>query len=394
MNAIEKLPTDPQRGCLLPRPDSRTRGRPRVCSSTRRLLVALVAAVGLLSGCPAFQKGKARYPAPDERFIEVGGRRIHFVDEAAGPKKPTIVFIHGFASSWVVWSQLMSALKEEYRVVALDLPGFGYSDKKPGDYSPQALADLVARFMEARSIPRAHVVAHSWGCSVALALALRHRARVQTLSLLGAWVFEEQIVPFMKWSRVKWLGELLFALFYTERVGDRFAAAFHDPRRYADHATTRKIQKALERPGAVRAALQAVRDMRFEKLQARYRRVQAPTLLIWGRQDHVSKLRFAHRLHKTLPNAWLFSLELCGHFPMIERYDVTLRRLRKHLSRFRLEHPPEARDRVGGREQGRSRATKTGDTTETEEATEPEEATETGEATEAKEASSGRGGAR
>jgi len=297
------------------------------------LALATVLALGV-GACIRFQRKEVSFSAPKKDFVQIGKQKIHVKDR--GPKKPkdTVVFIHGFASSWVVWAGVMKAVSKRYRVVALDLPGFGYSDKREGDYSPEALADVVAGLMKKKGIQKAHVVAHSWGCSVALALALRHKERVRSLTLMSAWVFEGQMVPFLVWSRVPVLGEVLFTLFYRERVGDRYAMAFFEPERYTDFRTVGLIKKALRRPGAVRASLQAVRQMRFKKLQKRYSNIEIPTLLIWGKQDHVAKETFAHKLQRELSRSRLRVLHRCGHFPMIERPHLTLRELRRHLAKW------------------------------------------------------------
>ena len=302
------------------------------------LVLAMVLVLGVGS-CIRFQRKDVSFSAPKKDFVKVGDRKIHVKDR--GPKSPkdTVVFIHGFASSWVVWAGVMKEVGKRYRVVALDLPGFGYSDKRKGDYSPEALADVVSGLMKKKGIQKAHVVAHSWGCSVALALALRHKERVRSLTLMSAWVFEGQMVPFLVWSRVPVLGEVLFTLFYRERVGDRYAMAFFEPERYTDFRTVGLIKKALRRPGAVRASLQAVRQMRFEKLQKSYSNIEVPTLLIWGKQDHVAKETFAHKLQRELSKSRLRVLHRCGHFPMIERPHVTLRELRRHLAKWEAKKP-------------------------------------------------------
>ena len=288
----------------------------------------------LLGGCPRFQERPVSFPAPKEQFLSVAGRRIHYVEQG-NPTGPAVVFIHGFASSWVVWERLMKDLGSQYRVLALDLPGFGYSDKRAGDYSPQGLGDLVAAFLSARGIQRAHVVAHSWGSSVALALAFRHAARVQSLTLVGAWVYDEQLAPFQRWARARGLGEALFALFYKERVGDRMALAFHAPDRYVTHAVIQKVRAALDRPGAVRAALAATRKQRLHELEPYYWRIRAPALLLWGREDDVALVRFGERLARDLPRARLRVFARCGHFPMIEAYGASLDALTHHLEESR-----------------------------------------------------------
>ena len=295
-------------------------------------LTLVFVASALLTGCPQWQRGEVAYPAPKDQFVTVKGRKVHVVDQG-DRSRPVILFVHGFASSWVVWARLMKELRGRYRVIALDLPGFGWSDKRQGDYSPQGLADVVDAVLQARGVDRAHVVAHSWGCSIALALAHRHPKRVRSLTLMGAWIYDEQIVPFLRWARVKGLGEFLFAAFYKERVGDRMALAFYHPERYVSYGVVRKVKAALERPGAVRAALAATRQQYLKRQERHYRTVEQPTLLLWGREDEVALRKYGERLAREMPNARLQVFARCGHFPMIEAYGGTRAALRAHLRR-------------------------------------------------------------
>jgi pimeloyl-ACP methyl ester carboxylesterase len=239
------------------------------------------------------------------------------VPAAEGETGEPLVLIHGFASSLETWLPILKELSRHRRVLALDLKGFGWTDRPAGDYSPTAQAKLVAALMHARGIEKAAIVAHSWGCSVALALALESPERVTRLALYDAWVYEAQLPIFFHWARGDGLGELLFGLFYDERPDDKMTHAFYD-KRYLTQELVDAVEAALRRPGTKAAALAAVRGQRFEALEPRYRDIAAPTLLLWGREDEVAALTYGERLSKDLPNAKLLVYPQCGHFPMIE----------------------------------------------------------------------------
>src|SRR5258706_2547693 len=101
--------------------------------------------------------------------------------------------LHGFASSLETWASVIPALTKTHRVLALDLKGFGWTDRPDGDYSPKAQARLVRGLMKARGIERAAFVAHSWGSSVVLQLALDHPELVDRIALYDAWVYASQL---------------------------------------------------------------------------------------------------------------------------------------------------------------------------------------------------------
>ena len=273
----------------------------------------------LLTGCLAFHRGPMPGEPAGATFADVDGARVRYVDVGKGP---AVVLIHGFASSLETWSGVVPKLAKSHRVIALDLKGFGWTDRPAGDYSPEAQAKLVLDLLTQRGVDRAALVGHSWGASVALAAALAAPQRVTRLALYDAWAYEEQLPSFILWSRVPGVGEALFGLWYDQRPDERLAAAFYD-KRYVTEDLAEAVDRALKRPGTKAAALAAARGQRFRALQSRYREVTQPTLLLWGREDRVSLCSVGVRLAADLPNAKLTVFPSCGHFPMIEAADAS-----------------------------------------------------------------------
>jgi pimeloyl-ACP methyl ester carboxylesterase len=296
-------------------------------SWTRGLATTLLALAPALSGCLSFHQGAMPGEPKDGTFIEVEGARVRFRDEGEGPP---VVLIHGFASSLETWDLVLPALAKNHRVIALDLKGFGWTDRPEGNYSPWAQAKIVRALMDRRGIERAAIVAHSWGSSVALALALGDPGRVTRIALYDAWVYEEQIPTFFRLARRGGMGEFLFGLYYKERPDDRLVQAFYDPT-ILNESLAEAVEKSIERPGTVAAALAAVRGQQFAEVEKRYRTITKPVLLLWGREDVVTTLDFGERLSKELPSARLVVYPKCGHFPMIEAASASTTELTKFL---------------------------------------------------------------
>jgi pimeloyl-ACP methyl ester carboxylesterase len=281
-------------------------------------LITLGAACAVaLAGCaPAFSEAVPPGGPKDATYADLGTARLRFVDEGEGPP---VVLIHGFASALDTWRGVMKELvRQHHRVLAMDLKGFGWSSRPSGDYSPQAEAQLVLALMDQRNIKSAVIVGHSWGSSVALDVALAAPERVTKIALYDAWVYEEQLPTTFLWARASGVGEALFDLFYSERADEKIARAFYDPKKYVTERFVDEVEKALDRPGTVAAALAAVRGQRFEDQQKRYHELRQPVLLLWGRDDEVTLLPFGERLARDLPHAHLVVYPQCGHFPMIE----------------------------------------------------------------------------
>lgn len=285
----------------------------------------------LLTSCTAFHRGAMPGEPATATYAQVGEARVRYLDVGEGPP---VVLIHGFASSLETWTSVIPELAKRHRVLALDLKGFGWTDRPPGDYSPQAQAELVRGLMDARGIEQAAIVAHSWGSSVALALALAAPERVSRIALYDAWVYEEQLPAFFLWSRAPGMGEVLFSLYYGERSDERIALAFYD-KRFVTEQLVEDVERALDRPGTRAAALAAVRGQRFATLAPNYEKIDKPVLLLWGREDVVTPVSVGERLSRNLRRSQLIVYPRCGHFPMIEAAASST----GDLSRFLSEAP-------------------------------------------------------
>jgi pimeloyl-ACP methyl ester carboxylesterase len=275
------------------------------------VFLALVAA---LVGCPGYHRGAIPGEPKTATFAEIDGVRVRYLDVGEGPP---VVLVHGFASSLDAWGAIVPELSKRHRVLALDMMGFGFSERPDTSYSPRAQAELVMKLAEKRGIERPTLVGHSFGASVVLALALAHPDRVARIALYDAFVYEDQIPTFFHWSRGDGVGEALFTLYYRERADERMRLAFYDPS-FVTEALVESVEDQLDRPGTVAAALATVRAMRYAGVEHEYRKVQAPTLLLWGREDTVTPLAYGERLAAELPQAKLVVYPRCGHFPMLE----------------------------------------------------------------------------
>ncbi len=157
------------------------------------LLVALLLAAGALYTVRAARRADAAVPAAG-RFIDVNGCRLHYVDRGRGP---TIVMVHGLTGQLGHFTYaLVDALARDFRVIALDRPGSGWSTRPPhASAGLDEQARTVAAFLEALGLERVLLVGHSLGGALSLAVALDHPRRIAGVALIAPLTHDMREVP-------------------------------------------------------------------------------------------------------------------------------------------------------------------------------------------------------
>ena len=252
-------------------------------------------------------------------FVDVDGVRVHY-QEAGDVSAPAMVLIHGFASSTLVWSKVFLALANcGYRVIALDMLGYGYSAKpRNGEYTIDGQAKLLMRLLDALGIPRAIVVGSSYGGAVAATCALDYPERVEKLILVGA-VNNNRPLEFalMRLFGSPVFGDVVSPLL----IGSRRLLRRRMKRVYDQHSWVLDERRVDARHLPLRAAsthraiIRTVRGWDAERISRDAHLISQPTLLLWGETDREIPLADGERLHAEIPGSRLIVFLSCGHLP-------------------------------------------------------------------------------
>ena len=256
--------------------------------------------------------------------IQTGSFHTNYHDMGEGDP---LVLLHGSGpgvSAWANWRGVAPRFAENFRVIAPDLVGFGYTDE-PADFRfsfMDSWIDQIEALLEGLDLKEITLVGNSFGGAVALAYTIAHPERVKRLVLMGSvgttgvmtegldqvWGYEPSleamrgVLDVMAYNRelvTDDLAQLRYQASIREGVQARFSRLFPAPRqRWVD---------AIAQPN--------------HKVQG----IQQPTLLLHGRDDRVIDLEMSLQLHQLITNSQLHSFGRCGHWTQIEQADRFVR---------------------------------------------------------------------
>jgi len=258
-------------------------------------------------------------------FAEVNGVRVHY-QEAGHPTDPTVVLIHGFSSSTLVWSRVFLPLAAEgFRVIALDLVGYGYSGKpRNGEYTIEGQARMIVGLLDELGIERANIVGSSYGGAVAATCALDHAERLEKLVLVGAVTNNEATkYLLLRLFGFPLVGDIVSPLLLGSRslLRRRMRRVYERHSWVLDERRVEARHRPLRAANTHRAIIRTVRRWDAERIERDARRIKQPTLLVWGDNDPEVPLRNGEHLNKEIGGSRLIVFRNCGHLPH-EEYPI------------------------------------------------------------------------
>jgi pimeloyl-ACP methyl ester carboxylesterase len=296
--------------------------------SVRRNLHVGVGFLAATSG--ATEPGRLRF-----RTVATSGSRLSIMEAGLGPP---VLALHGLGGTKGSFLPTLAALAGRFRVIAVDLPGFGDSDKPIGAaYDAPFFAGAGIDLLNALALDRVHLIGNSLGGRIALEIALHHPGRVGRLALLApslAWRSDRPWVPLLRLTRPE-LGLIQLA---PRRLVE---AIVHRIIPGADEGWTAagvdEFLRAYLKPAGRAAFYAAARHIYLEEphgeqgFWTRLRTLQPDALFVWGRRDKLVPIAFARHVADALPRARHLELD-CGHVPQVERPKQTHAALAAFLS--------------------------------------------------------------
>src|SRR5947209_5998392 len=301
----------------------------------RLLLLIAAGAVALLAGLRLYtvwqvRTFETRYPPPG-RFLSVNGILVHYVEKGEG--RPVVLIHGGLGSVYDFTLSVFDQVSREYRAVAIDRPGHGYSQRPAGVayMSPADHARYVRGALQALKIERPILVGYSWGAAVALAYALEYPDETAGLVLLSplAYATESRWPSRFVLPGLPLVGPLFMSVAYTPVVhltgGRMMQGVFWPdpvPPRFNEVAlalTSRPAEYEIEAADSLRLG------GHLKEMAERYGEIRVPTVIVAGDLDQrTPAAAHALPLHQAMPHSALVIVPNAGHALHFAHPDVLL----------------------------------------------------------------------
>ena len=254
--------------------------------------------------------------------------QLHYTVIGTGPP---LIALHGFGATSYAWRYLAPALAERHRLYLIDLKGHGASPRPDdGHYSLDDNAALVQKIIQANDLRRVVLIGNSLGGGVALMVALRlamnDSNRIAAIVLIDS-TYIMKVPLIIKLLRTPVIGTIAISML-PARLSVRLALSYITMnRKWITPVVLDAYSANLLFPGGKAALIQTARQgelRNVDKLINKVRRLDVPTLIIWGREDPLIDLSVGKRLKADIHNSRLCVIDACGHLPHEEKPDIVL----------------------------------------------------------------------
>lgn len=272
--------------------------------------------------------------------INLNSETISYAEEGSGEK--TLLFIHGLSSNLDAWKKNIEGLNQNYRSIAIDLPGYGKSSRNRKDYALKDYAQILKEFVEAKGLKNVILVGHSMGGQIAMHTVLEYPETFEKLVLIapaGIETFTEQEARLMKMSYTP----AMVVNTTDEQVLANYKLNFYEfPRDATTMVEDRiKMKEAADFPDYAEVVVNNIHAMLNEPVTERIGEIEIPVLMIFGKNDMLIPNKYLHP-SESIQNLVKFSeekfedlevvvIDEAGHFVNFEKPEKVNEEIREFL---------------------------------------------------------------
>lgn len=275
---------------------------------------------------------KEKYAQAPSKFINLAGTNLHYRD-SGNKNLPALVFLHGFGASLHTWEAWSSELEKDYRVIRMDLPGFGLSGmNETDDFSNTHDITVILGLLNALGVDKATFIGNSLGGKLAWHIAAAHPERVAKLVLISPDGFASEGFEYDKAPQASWMLSLMTIALPKPLLKMSLIPAYADAN-VLSSAMVDRYYDLICAPGVRKSIVARVKQTVLKDPIPLLKTIQADTLLMWGEQDGMIPIDNAQDYVKNIPSVRLEVLPKTGHLPQEENVQASLQVLKKFLNR-------------------------------------------------------------
>lgn len=266
----------------------------------------------------------------NQAYIHVAGVKLYCEYELND--RPSILLIHGFASSSYTFRKIVPLLRVEFSIISVDLPGFGRSEKSTSFiYSFENYANMLLELLDHFKIEKTNIVAHSMGGQIALHMAKKSPERVDKLVLLCSSGYLRRAKKTLIYSSyLPFFDRVAYFYVHRKNVTDYLQNVFFNTNLISDEMI-KEFSRPLSDRGFYKSLIRLVRHREGDLEPNELKQIKIPTLLIWGENDRVVPVHVGKRLVQDLPNAKLITYKKTGHLITEERPESIVQQIWMHF---------------------------------------------------------------
>ncbi len=255
------------------------------------------------------------------RFMQLDGMNVHYMIEGTGIP---LLLIHGTSSSLHTWEGWATELRQHFKVVRLDLPGFGLTGPNAEhNYTVEYYADFLNEFTNRLEMDTLYLAGNSLGGMIAWQMAIRHSEKVKKMILIDASGYPLNEVPLIfKIAKTPVLNEMLKYLTPEWVVKRNLNKVYFNKNKVTDELVEH-YHKLTLREGNRDAFIARVK-YGVSSDTTLISSIQCPVLVQWGKEDTWISLSVGESFHRDIPNSEFIVYENAGHIPMEEIPETTV----------------------------------------------------------------------
>ena len=245
-----------------------------------------------------------------EKFVQVGANRIRYLEE--GGSDGNVLLVHGLGASAERWARVIPNLSKKYHVIALDLIGYGFSDKPSVDYTPAFFSQFIFDFLNTLGITKTSMIGSSLGGQIVTECAITQSKIIEKIVLVSPSGMMKQSTPTLD-------AYMLAALYPTQdgtKTVFQMMAGIH---KEVDSDTIDGFIQRMTLPNAKMAFMSTILGIRNAvPLSERLAKISVPTLVVWGKHDTLIPIIYSKDFISSIKNCQFVEMESSGHTPYVE----------------------------------------------------------------------------